>query len=197
MKMSTVLLYGYIFLKLREDSDFYGTFSELCSDRSVIYCDAVRGAFDMILLLRGRTAEELDSFVKRCVENKGVQNTVFSPVENFRFSGRQADPVSETDSFAAGKRSAGAEHSGNNMCSSYAMVEVEVEEFEQVYRSLCNIDSVKGCDVLKDKHAILLTVKAPLFDRIDEIVSKKIARLDGVLRVIQYPIIPILEIQAG
>jgi DNA-binding Lrp family transcriptional regulator len=197
MKMSTVLSYGYIFLKLREDSDFYGTFSELCSDRNVIYCDAVRGAFDMILLARGRTAEELDPFVKRCVENKGVQNAMFSPVENFKLSGRPADPVSETDSFPAGKGRAGAEHSGNNVCSSYAMVEVEAEEFEQVYRSLYNLDSVTSCDVLKDTHAILLTVKAPLFEGIDELVSKKIARLDGVLRVIQYPIIPILQMQEG
>ncbi|MGV8120106.1 MAG: hypothetical protein AB2L14_10145 [Candidatus Xenobiia bacterium LiM19] len=195
--MSTVLLYGYIFLKLREESDFYGTFRELYSDRNVIYCDAVRGAFDVILLAQGRTAEELDAFMKRCVENRGVQNAVFSPVENFKLSGRPADAVSETDSFPAGKQRAGAEHSGNTVCSSYAMVEVEVEEFEQVYRSLCNLDSVTNCDVLKDKNAILLTLKAPLFDRIDELVSKKIARLDGVLRVSQYPIIPILQMQAG
>ncbi|MHC9542654.1 MAG: Lrp/AsnC ligand binding domain-containing protein [Vulcanimicrobiota bacterium] len=195
--MSTVLLYGYIFLKLREGSDFYGTFRELYSDRNVIYCDAVRGAFDVILLAQGRTADELDAFVKRCVEKQGVQNTEFSPVENFKLSGRQTDAVSETDSFPAGKGRAGAEHSGNNVCSSYAMVEVEGEEFEQVYRSICNLDSVTSCDVLKDKHAILLTVKAPLFERIDELVSKKIARLDGVLRVSQYLIMGILEMQAG
>lgn len=195
--MSTVLLYGYIFLKLREESDFYGTFRELYSDRNVIYCDAVRGAFDAILLVQGKTAEELDAFVKRCVETQGVQNAVFSPVENFKLSGRPADAISETDSFPAGKRRAGAEHSGNTMCSSYAMVEVEGEVFEQVYRSLYNLDNVTSCDVLKDTHAIMLTLKAPLFDRIDEFVSKRIARLDGVLRVSQYPIIPILEMQAG
>lgn len=197
MKMSTVIVYGYIFLKLREDSDFYGTFRELYSDRNVIYCDAVRGAFDVILLAQGKTAEELDAFVKRCVEKKGVQNAVFSPVENFKLSGRPADAVSETDSFPAGKRRTGVEHSGNNMFSSYAMVEVEGEVFEHVYRSLYNLDSVTSCDVLKDKHAIMLTVKAPLFERIDELVSKKIARLDGVLRVSQYPIIGILDMQAG
>jgi len=192
---SETLLSGYVFLKLKEDSDFYETFRDIYFDQNIMYCDAVRGAFDVIILAHGKTGEEIDAFVKRCLDRKGVQDAVYSPIEKPMLSSSLASVISEMDRFLLGKKREEAEagKSNKNMCTSYAMVEVEGEKFEHVYRSLYYLDNVVSCDVMKNQRAILLMLKAPLFEHIDELVTRKIARLDGVLRVTQYPIMKILD----
>jgi CheY-like chemotaxis protein len=186
---------GYLFLKLKGESDFYGTFKDLYFDQSVMYCDAVRGAFDIIVLAQGKTQGELRDFVSRCMKKQGVGDALFSPVEEPMLSCDLAKVIDDMDRFLLRKERE-KENSGESnytMYSSYALIEVEPEKFEQVYKNLYFLDNVVSCDALKGPWQILLLLKGPRYDHMEELVSKRIARLDGVLRVSQCPIIKILE----
>jgi len=186
---------GYLFIRLNEEEDFVSTFKELYFDSNVMYCDAVRGAFDVIILAHGKTEEELKHFVDRTMNNKGIADAIFSPVHKPIISNDLARVMSEMERFLI-KAERNKDESGvssNQMCSAYALIEVEPERFEQVYKNLYFLDSVVSCDTMKSPYQILLLLKAPQYSLLDEMITRRIARMDGVLRVHQCNIIKIFE----
>jgi len=161
----------------------------------VMYCDAVRGEFDIVLLLHGRSGEELESASAEVAKLEGVGAVELSAVEMPVLSQDLTKVMRDMEKFLLN-----ADHTRHaksavdyGVCSAYAFIEIEPGAFERVYRQLYFADSVIACDCVRGRYQLCLLLKAQSFAEIDEFVTGSVARLDGELRVTKCDIIRLLE----
>ncbi len=192
IKLATVS--GYAFLQIDDPDYFLPVYQKLYFDRNVVYCDATRGVFDIVLLIQGKSKEEIEEIGKRISKIEGVSKIYTSVVEKPILSEDLTKVVNEMEKFLIESDSAKDFKGGmaNCECSAYAFLEIEPEKFENVFKKVYFLDNVVACDTLKGPFQMALLIKAPTFATIDEIVGH-IARLDGVLRVSQCNIIKLIE----
>lgn len=182
---------GYAFIKIKDNADPLPTYQKLYFDERVMYCDATRGIYDIVLLIHGKTNEDMENFIKELANLNTIEEVSFSPVEKPVLSSDLSKVISEMDKFLIQNNS--REDNGYNLCSTYAFIEIEPEKFEDVIKQIYFMDNVVHCDTLKGAYQIALLLKAPQFRTINELIVNKIARIDGVLRVNQCDIIRIIE----
>ena len=53
---------AYALIKLNNNSDFISTYQKLYFDNNVLYCDATKGEYDIIMLLQGKSIDECRDF---------------------------------------------------------------------------------------------------------------------------------------
>ena len=186
-----ITLSGYAFIKIKDNVDPLPIYQKLYFDEKVMYCDAVRGIYDIVLLIHGKTNDEMEAFVKGLRGMKGIEEVLFATVEKPVLSSDLSKVIAEMDRFLLQHHS--REETGHNVCSTYAFIEVEPEKFEDVLKQIYFLDNVVHCDTVKGSYQIALLMKASQFRDIDEVITNRIAHLDGVLRVNQCNIIKIIE----
>lgn len=186
---------AYAFIKIGDEEDFLPVYQKLYFDANVMYCDAVRGVFDLVLLLHGKSMDELKDISDNIQNMNGVDEVYFASVDKPILSEDLSRVVSEMDKFLI-ENNAPKDFKGGMSscrCSAYAMLEIEPGDFEKVFRQVYFMDNVVSCDSLTGPFSMALLLKAPTFAEIDEIVTGKIARMDGVLRASQLNIINLIE----
>ncbi|MCD4782426.1 MAG: response regulator [Candidatus Eremiobacteraeota bacterium] len=186
---------AYAFIKIGDEEDFLPVYQKLYFDTNVMYCDAVRGVFDLVLLLHGKSMEELKDISDNIQKMDGVDEVYFSSVEKPILSEDLSKVVSEMDKFLIENNAPKDFKVGMNncRCSAYALLEIEPGDFEKVFRQVYFMDNVVSCDAMTGPFRMSLLLKAPTFAEIDEIVTGKIARMDGVLRASQLNIMNLIE----
>lgn len=186
---------GYAFIRMNDEDEFLPTYQKLYFDSNVLYCDATRGAFDMVLLLQGKSTQQMEEKVENLKKMAGMGEIHFASVERPILSEDISKVVSQMDKFLL-------ESNGNRdfkgsiaqcPCSAYALLEIEPGKLENVFRQLYFMDNVVSCDCTKGSFQMALLLKAPTYGEINEVVNGRIARLDGVLRAIQCDIINLME----
>jgi CheY-like chemotaxis protein len=192
----TTVTSGYAFIRFACEDDFLPAYQKLYFNSGVVYCDAVRGSFDLILLMHGNNAAEIEASFSSVSKMRGIENASLSVVEKPILSHGLSKVVSEVDRFLMEKDSAGEPKAGINTCpcSSYALVEIEPGRFEDVFRRVYFMENVVACDAISGEFQMVLLVKAPTFAEIDGVITGSIAGIDGVSRVTQCNIINLLEI---
>ena len=185
---------GYAFVKMSDEDQFLPVYQKLYFNENVMYCDATRGVFDIVLLLHGKSVEEMEEVTEKIRKMRGVDEVYFSSVEKPVLSDDLAKVISEMEKFLL-ENSSTSDFKGMEtcQCSAYAFLEVEPEAFESVYKHVYFMENVVSCDTLKGSFRLALLLKAPTFMEIDEMVTGNIARIDGVLRATQCNIIKLLE----
>ncbi|MDQ7824349.1 MAG: Lrp/AsnC ligand binding domain-containing protein [Candidatus Eremiobacteraeota bacterium] len=160
---------GYACIRIKEDAEFLPLFGKLSADERVAECETTRGDYDLILLIKGKTDEELGKETAALRSMKGIGTMVFSQVSSraLREQGnREACPY-----------------------GAYAFAEVEPGRLDAVSRRVSALESVAACATLEGPYQLALIVEGPSYGRIDEMVRGAIAPLEGVLRVHQCPVI--------
>jgi len=188
---------AYALLKLEDNADFFETFRKLYYMDNILYCDATKGEYDIILLIQNDSLNELrDIGLNRILNVKGVKEVDFLEVrepvlDDSTNSAINAveDAMSKTynSNIAENKRDL-----ANRVCS-YVLVELEREKLDKIYPTLLLNENVVYCDYTTGKYNLVLMIYGNHFGQIDKIINEKIINLDGILKVKEYPIINIFE----
>jgi len=181
---------AYAVLKLDEKADFFKIYRELYFHNNVLYCDATKGEYDIFLLIQAGSYDECKEICERDIKNiDGVKELDFLEVVNPVLDDSLRNILSlfsiETSEFQG--------RDMKNVVCSYVLVEIEKEKLETLYPTLYFDDNIIYCDYTESKYSLVLFVQGTQFSEIDNLIKNKIATLDGVLKVKEFPIITIFE----
>jgi DNA-binding response OmpR family regulator len=181
---------AYCLIKVEKDADFFGIFRQLYFDSNVLYCDATRGEYDIFLLIQANSKDDCKNICDNKVKNiPGIKEVEFLEVTNPILD----DSLKNVLNVFSIESSTHQQREFHNVVCSYVLVEVEKEKFESVYPTLYFDDNVVYCDYTESNYNMVLLVQGTQFSQIDKLIKNKIAPLDGVLKVKEFPIISIYE----
>jgi len=187
----------YAMLSLDNTANLMETYRELYFHRSVLYCDAVRGDYDLALLLQAPTYDEIDDIVEKELKTmRGVAGVTVMPVQAPVFADNVVNIIGSVDR-ALGRDKAESEAESSQIArqrvGSYVMMEVEKEKLEAVYPAVYFNDQVVTCDCTDGPFNIVLLMKGTSFADIEHTVRSNFKPLDGVLKIKEFPVITIFE----
>jgi len=186
---------SYMLLRLEDDADFFEVYRSLYYMEGVLYCDALKGDYDILLLVQSPSLAENREVCRTKVEAMaGVQSVDFLEVHR---------PVLEdsTSSMIQVAEDAMADDDGNVVKSrdlsqrvcSYLLMEVEREKLDQVYPALRLNENVVFCDYTSGQYNMVVFITGHYFTEIHQLVQEKIVPMDGVLKIKEYPVINLFE----
>ena len=188
---------AYALVSIDGSPNLLGTYRKLYFHQNVLYCDAIRGDYDLMLLLQAPTMDGVKDVVEKEIKTMagvaevslmGVDTPVFGEnVVNIMGSVDRALGRDKEESEAASLQTA------RTGVSSYVMLEVEKEKMEAVYPSLYFNDQVVNCDYTDGAFNIVLLMKGTSFGEIEHAIRSRFKTMDGVLRIKEYPIITLFE----
>ncbi len=187
---------AYAMVAMDKPGNLMDAFRKLYFHGNVLYCDAIRGEYDLVLLLQGKTIEEINEVVEEEIKTlKGVSDVTLLDVETPIFGENVIDIMGNVDK-ALGRNEGEPELTGTaartRVCS-YVMVEVEKEKMEAVYPALYFNDQVVNCDYTAGAFNMVLLMKGTSFADIESTIKHKVKSLDGVLKIREYPVITLFE----
>ena len=143
----------------------------------VLYCDAIKGDFDMVLLLQAANFSELHDMVDNKIKKlEGIKDICFLPVESPLLS-ESVNGIIGTVDKALGRNKGNPEAANNpnfwKSASSYVFLEIEKEKMENIYPTLYLNDQVVSCDCAKGKYDIVLLMQGTSFAEIDRNIQKQ------------------------
>ncbi|HPZ07573.1 MAG TPA: response regulator [Candidatus Eremiobacteraeota bacterium] len=186
---------AYAMLRFRNSNSLIPAFRELYFMDNILYCDATGGNYDIILLLQGNEMEEIEKIIQKIKKLDDLEDidlmTVKKPVldENLTHIISSIEEALQKDKLK-GEYINDRKFPG---LTSYVLLEIEREKFENLYPALYFSDNVVSCDVTKGKYDIILLLQAQSFEEIRKIISEKIQPLDGVIRIKECPVIKMFD----
>jgi CheY-like chemotaxis protein len=188
---------AYALLNFAESADLTAAYQQLYFMDNVLYCDALKGDFDLALLLQAGSLAEIRSLLdEKIARIPGVKEAVFLPVDLPQFPESVSNIISTFDK-ALGRDKEGPEALNNanfsRSASSYVFLEIEKDKLETLYPTLYINEQVVSCDCLQGQYDIVLLMQGTSFAEIDRNIAAKIRPLEGVLRIKEMPIIKLFE----
>jgi CheY-like chemotaxis protein len=188
---------AYALITLDASADLLSIYRKLYFHHNVLYCDAIRGDYDLALLLQAATTDEITSVVEREIKAmEGVAHTSLMAMDTPTFGDNVISLMGSVDEALGrdkGENVAAPTQTAKTGVSSYVLLEVEKEKLEAIYPSLYFNDQVVNCDCTHGGFNIVLLVKGTSFGDIDSLIRNRFKTLDGVLRIKEYPIITLFE----
>jgi len=186
---------SYLMVNVEEDADFFETYRLLYNLPGVVYCDAVKGDYDILMLVQGDNRDACGSISEQVKKNvPGVRS-----VEMLEISvpvleeSTQSIIQAAEDAFGEDENGALKSRDMSQRVSSYVLLEVEREKLDQVYPALRLDENVVYCDYTSGKYNLVLFVTGSYFTEIHRFISEKLVNTEGVLKVKQYPVISLFE----
>jgi CheY-like chemotaxis protein len=188
---------AYALVTLSEDANLLKVYRTLYFHDNVVYCDAIRGDYDLALLLQSDTLDRIKAVVDSEIKNiPGVAEASLLSVEVPVFGENVHSIIGSVDR-ALGRDKADEDLNTNQVArrrtSSYVMLEIEKEKLEAIYPALYFNDQVVYCDYTRGKYDIVLLMKGTSFSEIENTIQTKFKTLDGVLRIKEWPILTLFE----
>ncbi len=164
---------GYALIKFEKDADAVSAFEHLHKHENVQSCKAVKGDFDLVILMHADDLFKLSRAAYHSIfqrrEKFGIENFVFLPVE----------------------KSILMKKSKPGVASSYVMVELEKGQEENIIRAVNLNDLVVSSDLFIDVEGnpgLMVCMQGSSFKDINRSIRGWIAPLHGVLRTKELPI---------
>lgn len=188
---------AYALVSLEESANLLKIYRKLYFQENVLYCDAIRGDHDIVLLLQAPTFDEIQNVVEKEVKGiEGVADVTLLSVDAPVFEENIVSIMSSVDKALGRDKEESEVYAGQPVrikASSYVMLEIEKEKLEAIYPVLYFDDQVVYCDYVRGKYDIVLLMKGSSFAEIDSVIKNKFKPLDGVLRIREWPIITLFE----
>jgi CheY-like chemotaxis protein len=189
---------AYGLVSLDPSADLLKTYRKLYFQDKVVYCDAIRGEYDLVLLFQSGTQEEISTTIEDKIKTvEGVANVTLLPVDPPVFGESLAGIMGSVDN-ALGRDNnedkVFANHASQIRASSYVLLEIEKEKLDALYPVLYFNDQVVYCDCTCGGHDMVILIKGTSFSQIENTIRNKIKPLDGVLRIKEWPIITLFEL---
>jgi len=188
---------AYALLSLDESANLLNTYRKLYYNENVLYCDAVRGDYDLVLMLQAATSDKINEVVEQEIKTMpGVAGVSLMMVDMPTFGENVINIMGSVDRALGrdkGENVAASKQAARTRVSSYVMLEVEKEKMEGIYPALYFNDQVVNCDYTDGSFSIVLLMKGTSFSEIGSTIRSRFKTMDGVLRIKEYPIITLFE----
>ncbi len=185
---------NYALVTVAEDANLMDVYRKLYFQENVLYCDAVRGDHDLVLLLQAESNEKIQEIVEKQIKSvPGVADAQLLTVETPLFGENVVNIMGSVDKALGRDKEGGEVQAAGNRASSYVMFEIEKEKLESIYPVLYFNDQVVYCDFTRGKYDIVALMKGTSFSEIENTIRNKFKPLDGVLRIKEWPIITLFE----
>jgi len=188
---------AYALVSIDGSADLVSIYRKFYFHQNVLYCDAIRGDYDLVLLLQAPAMDQIKDLVEKEIKTMGgVAEISLMGVDTPVFGENVVNIMGSVDRALGrdkGENVAASNQTARTRVSSYVMLEVEKEKMEAVYPSLYFNDQVVNCDYTDGKFNIVLLMKGTSFSEIEHVIQNRFKTLDGVLRIKEYPIITLFE----
>jgi len=188
---------AYALVTLSDDANLLKVYRTLYFQENVVYCDAIRGDYDLVLLLQSDTLDGIKAIVDSEIKKiPGVAEASLLSVAVPAFGENVHSIIGSVDR-ALGRDKAGEDVNTSQVArrrtSSYVMLEIEKEKLEAIYPALYFNDQVVYCDYTRGKYDIVLLMKGTSFSEIEKTIRTTFKTMDGVLRIKEWPILTLFE----
>jgi len=184
---------SYAFVTMDDRKFFENVYRKLYFMDKVLYCDAVVGDWQLVLLLQSNSRKDLHEFVQDSLMNvEGIITLelldVVEPLlsEEAKNVIQMVEDSLQEESWKRGEKRP-------KTLSSYVLLEIEEEYFESVYRQLYFMEDVVHCDVTRGRYGFVLLVQAPTFDLIKKRIAHISRNIEGVLKAKELRIMNLFE----
>lgn len=189
---------AYALVNLDPSADLLKTYRKLYFQDNVVYCDAIRGEYDLVMLFQAATQEEINATIEEKIKaTEGVAEVTLLPVDSPTF-GENITEIMDTLDKALGrdKNEEGVFTSQTSQirASSYVLLEIEKEKLDTIYPVLYFNDQVVYCDCTRGTYDVVMLMKGTSFSQIETTIRNKFKSLDGVLRIKEWPIITLFDL---
>jgi len=185
---------AYALVTLAPDANLMKVYRTLYFQDNVVYCDAIRGDYDMVLVLQAETSEAIRAIVDTQIAAvPGVADVSLLAVDVPVFGENVHSLIGTVDKALGRDEAAATGQEARVRASSYVMLEIEKEKLEAIYPALYFNDQVVYCDYTRGKYDIVLLMKGTSFSEIETTIRTKFKTLDGVLRIKEWPILTLFE----
>jgi CheY-like chemotaxis protein len=187
---------AYALVTVAKNADLMDVYRKLYFHENVLYCDAIRGDSDLILLLQAATMDGVNDVIDTRIKKiKGVEDVTLLTVDAPVFADNVTSIMGSVDRVLAKEKVTENEAAavGSKRVSSYVLLQIEKEKLEAVYPALYFDDQVVQCDFTRGKYDMVLLMKGASFADIGNTIKNKIKPMDGVLRIKEWPIITLFE----
>ncbi len=182
---------AYLTVKLTDNENSLDLYDRLYRLDGIVSCDAVRGDFDIILLARGETMEEVQEIFKKVEAFEGLKVVSMSPVERPKLD-RDVDQF--IDSYQKAVRSEGGKQEHTNPGTiSYIIVDIDPDAIQKIFTTVFFVDEVVFCDVIDEGTKLVGMITGfGAMGRTPRVIEK-LSQIDGVLRVREAKVIKLIE----
>ncbi len=188
---------AYALVSLDDSANLLSTYRKLYYHENILYCDAIRGEYDLVLLLQAPTLDQINEVVETQIKTmQGVAGASVLAVDAPMFGENVINIMGSVDKALGrdkGEDMVASNQTARTRVSSYVMLEVEKEKLEGIYPALYFNDQVVNCDYTDGRFNIVLLMKGTSFSEIENTIRGKFKTMEGVLRIKEYPIITLFE----
>ncbi len=184
---------AYSLVTLAPGADAEAVFRTLFFMDDVVYCDAVHGDTDVVMLLNAPTSAELERVANEIRNVRGVGaatvNEVVKP-ELDRALARFLEAYDEQRNFDPLERKRAL---GPNSLSTYLLVDVERGRLADVQTRLSLDDAVLFCDAVAGGYDLIALVQTTSSTEYQRLLSEELKRIDGIVRTLSLAVVNVLE----
>ena len=181
---------AYLTIRITEPSRSMDIFNQLHGMEGVQKCEAVRGDFDIIVLVQGKSEQEVKGIFDRIGEIEGVEIASMSSVERPKLD-RDVDEFVKIYSQAM-KQPAQMKSAMQPGTMSYIIVDIDPNAIQQIFTTVFFVDDVIFCDVIEDGRKLVGMITSEGVGRKSTTLDK-LKEIDGVLRVREATVIKLVE----
>lgn len=184
---------SYAFVTMDDRDIFENVYRKLYFMDKVLYCDAVVGDWQLVLLLQSNSRKDLHEFAQNSlmsvdgiitVELLDVVEPLLS--EEAKNVLQMVEDSLQEEGWRRGEKRP-------NVLSSYVLLEIEEEFFESIYKQLYFMEDVVHCDVTHGRYGFVLLIQAPTFDLIKKRIAHISRNVEGVLKARELRIMNLFE----
>jgi len=184
---------AYALVKVKEGGDVK-VFNKLYFMDNVLYCDAVRNSYDIVLLLNAATPAELENIIQTKIKTlPEVDEVVYCPVAKPKLEAGIQDFINDYEKQKSLSPQGNKPKRVPYPLSAYVLIEVEKSRFNEIYPKLYFLDNVVSCDTTKGKYDLILLVQSATFNEMERLVREKIGSIDGIVRTKMLNIMNLFE----
>ncbi len=187
---------AYVFIRGTNDADLEKIYTKLYFGEKVLYCDAVRGDWDIVVLVQAEDRKGIEEMVKKQVHSlKGIGEVEIhyserpylgTDLESFISSYERIQMMEKAGEEPMDKRN-------RRRVSSYAVLEIDRSLLIPLYTKFYFTDNVVYCDATDEGDRIILLLQGQDFDQIRRTVSNEVRTQPGVIRVKTLNIMEIIK----
>lgn len=182
---------AYLTIKITDTDKSMEIFDTLYKMDGIQSCDAVRGDFDIILLVQASSTDEIQAIFSRVKELDGIEVLSMSQIERPKLD-RDVDSFIDTYQKAV-KRDVQAEARRQPGTMSYIIVDIDPDAIQQIFTTVFFIDEVVFCDVIEDGAKLVGMITGHGAMGKTPRIIEKLSQIDGVLRVREAKVIKLID----
>jgi CheY-like chemotaxis protein len=193
-KETTQTFSAYALAKLNKGNEFFDTYRSLYFMENVLYCDTTKGEYDVFMLIQASSEKEIEEICQeKIAKTAGVQSIEILSVDKLLLEDSINSIINIAEEISGINTSIEKGRDMKQRVCSYILLDVEKEKIEKIYPILRLDDQVVYCDYTSGRYNLVLFVHGSYFSEIDKFIDEKVSRLEGVLKMKEFPVVNLFD----